>query len=130
MVSSLFAFANNVALIIVSAVLALKVHSAHVRSWKGLHDGRNEDAVLVPSDEDISVADETNGHYVSFFRSFFQSKKYLIVTWLVIRCSFFFIPARRDSLYDLFPLTLFLFFNSLSIPSHDRPTLVLLFYLL
>ena len=94
-----------------------------------LHDGRNEDAVLVPSDEDISVADETNGHYVSFFRSFFQSKKYLIVTWLVIRCSFFFIPARRDSLYDLFPLTLFLFFNSLSIPFH-RPTLLLLFYLL
>ena len=74
MVSSLFAFANNVALIIVSAVLALKVYSAHVRSWKGLHgDGRNEDAVLVPSDEDISVADETNGHYVSLFLSFFLS---------------------------------------------------------
>jgi hypothetical protein len=50
--------------IIVSAVLALKVF-ARVHSWKGLHDGRNEDA----SDEDISVADETDGHYVSLFLS-------------------------------------------------------------
>jgi hypothetical protein len=66
--------------IIVSAVLALKVF-ARVGSWKGLHDGRNEDA----SDEDISVADETDEHYVSLFLSFvlFSIKKDLIVAWLV-----------------------------------------------
>ena len=40
------------------------------------HDGRNEEGILLPSDEVISVANEKDGHSVSlFFLSFFQSRK-------------------------------------------------------
>jgi hypothetical protein len=40
------------------------------------HDGRNEEGILLPSDEVISVANEKDGHSVSLlFLSFFQSRK-------------------------------------------------------
>ena len=70
------------------------------------HDGRNEEGILLPSDEVISVANEKDGHSVSlFFLSFFLLiKKDLIVASLVD--SFFFIPAARHHLlHHLFPLT-------------------------
>ena len=57
------------------------------------HDGRNEEGILLPSDEVISVANEKDGHSVSLlFLSFFLLiKKDLIVA--------------SHLLHHLFPLT-------------------------